>query len=66
MFLALVAHELDVSEINDTEFSITDSDNMPITDIAMIKQWKTDSSFKVMIDLDISRNKVRIVSEVNI
>lgn len=64
--LALEAHELDASEIKDLDFTIKDIDNMPIDDFAMIAQWKNDSSFKVLIDLKVSRNKIHIVAEVHI
>lgn len=63
-FIALRAHELDASEIEDLEFSLTDSDHLPIDDIEMIKQWKSDASFKVMIDLKVFRKKVELVAEV--
>lgn len=63
-FIALSAHELDANEIENFEFSLTDSDHLPIDDFDMIKQWKSDSSFKVIIDLKVSRKKVDLVAEV--
>lgn len=58
-------HELDGSPMLETDFSVKDVDNMPIDDIAMITQWKTDSKFKVIIDLKVSRNKVGVIEEVS-
>lgn len=63
---ALIAHELEASEIQNLDLTIEDTDNMPIDDFSMILQWKLDSSFKVMIDLNVSRNKIHIVAEVRI
>lgn len=64
LFIALEADELDASEIGDTNFVIKDADNMIIDDMNMLTQWKNDSSFKIIIDLNVSRNKVEIVAEV--
>lgn len=64
--LALVVHEVDATEIVYLDFAIKDKDNMPIDDFAMISQWKLDSSFKVIIDLKTSRNKISTVTEVHI
>lgn len=66
VYVALLAHELNASEIDDLDFSIKDSDNMIIDDIEMIKQWKLDSNFKVIIDLKVSRMNVDLVAEVYI
>lgn len=63
--LALVAHELNADEIKDLDFSIKDGDNMPIDDFAMIRQWKNDSSFKIFIDLKVSRSKIPVITEVH-
>lgn len=63
-FVAFRAHELDASEVHEFEFSLSDSDHLPIDDIEMIKQWKSDASFKVIIDLKVSRKKVQLVAEV--
>lgn len=64
-FIALRVHELEASEIKDLEFSLTDSDHLPIDDIEMFWQWKSDSSFKVIIDLKVSRKKTELVAEVS-
>lgn len=37
---------------------------MPIDDFGMLSQWKSDSSFKVIIDLKVSRKNIEIVAEV--
>jgi len=39
---------------------------MVIDDIAMVTQWKQDSSFKIFIELNVSRKKEDIVVEVYI
>lgn len=57
-------HELDAGEIEDLDFSIKDNDNMPITDMAMIYQWSRSPMFKVIINLNVLRNKPHIVEEV--
>lgn len=59
------AHELEAKEIKTLDFVIKDADNMPIDDFAMIAQWSGDSSFKVIIDLKVSRCKLNIVTEVS-
>lgn len=59
-----MAHQIDATEIETLDFSIHDADNMPIDDMAMIYQWKQDSSFKVIIDLKVSRRKIDLVTEV--
>lgn len=64
LYIALVAHEVNSTEIDDLDFSIMDSDNMPIDDIKMILQWKSDSNFKVIIDLKLTRKNVDLVAEV--
>lgn len=64
LFLALVVHELSADEIGDFEFTIKDADNMVIEDI-WLTQWKSDSKFKVIIDLKVSRNKIEVVAEVS-
>lgn len=52
------------SEVDDLDFAIKDVDNMPIDDIQMILQWKSDSNFKVIIDLKLTRKNVDLVAEV--
>lgn len=64
MIKALEAHQLTAIEIEETEFSIHDADNMPIEDTAMLFQWSGDSSFKVIIDLKVRRQNIELVEEV--
>lgn len=62
---ALVVHEIEATEILNLDFVIKDSDNMQIDDFAMIEQWCADSSFKVIIDLKVARNRLNMVAEVH-
>lgn len=64
--IALLAHELEAKEIDESDFSINDADSMPIEEFSMITQWKLDSSFKIIINLKVSRKNVDIAAEVHI
>lgn len=62
----MVAHQIDASEVDlSIDFEICDKDRTPIDDFQMIKQWRFDNNFKVIIDGRFSRKKVREISEVS-